>query len=619
MKIIKLILLICLLSTFSGKAQTITTKELQLSKLTFKGDGLKLGASAYTKELSLDSLAKYIGLTSGSYGNLNLGNYKLVGGGGNNGITITNTGAVNIAKTLNINNQTITDEPLQVTSKNSSGTFVKVFSSSSYPQTSANWNFSSNVSNVRGDDSNYIRANGNGQTVDVTYTGLILDPNKTYKVKYIIDISRNSQGLPQGVVLNISAYMAGNSNTNTSSYSGEFLVNSENDENLAFAINGLTAGTFDLFFEIYELSDNTVNSTIAIKDKLGNINYTLNSSIDNTNLFIGKDAGLKSGGRNNTIIGNKALNRNNVGINNIILGDKAGFNLRFSDNNIIVGNGDSLSTVEYIQSSVIVGANTAKKGSYSSSVIIGDKALENNQNSTDNVAVGYRSMGQNTTGRYNVAIGSMASQSITSGINNVAVGNMSLYSNAVGNDNVTIGSNAGLNLSQYQNTFIGSDAGKYNTIGINNTMIGYGAGKQIITGKNNTIVGANITGLAIGLNNNIIIADGLGHRRINVDSLGRVGIGTNSPLYNLDVLGNIHASSNVTAQGFGGSTGVVGITIDNIGKVGIGTTTPTSKLQVTGGDVEMGTIGNGVIIKSPNGTRFRITISNAGDIISTSL
>lgn len=37
------------------------------------------------------------------------------------------------------------------------------------------------------------------------------------------------------------------------------------------------------------------------------------------------------------------------------------------------------------------------------------------------------------------------------------------------------------------------------------------------------------------------------------------------------------------------------------------------------GDVEINSIGNGVIIKSPNGTRFRLTISNNGDIIATSL
>jgi hypothetical protein len=37
------------------------------------------------------------------------------------------------------------------------------------------------------------------------------------------------------------------------------------------------------------------------------------------------------------------------------------------------------------------------------------------------------------------------------------------------------------------------------------------------------------------------------------------------------------------------------------------------------GDVELGTLNSGVIIKSPNGTRFRLTISNSGDIIATSL
>lgn len=37
------------------------------------------------------------------------------------------------------------------------------------------------------------------------------------------------------------------------------------------------------------------------------------------------------------------------------------------------------------------------------------------------------------------------------------------------------------------------------------------------------------------------------------------------------------------------------------------------------GDVELNSIGNGVIIKSPNGTRFRLTVSNTGDIIATSL
>lgn len=52
--------------------------------------------------------------------------------------------------------------------------------------------------------------------------------------------------------------------------------------------------------------------------------------------------------------------------------------------------------------------------------------------------------------------------------------------------------------------------------------------------------------------------------------------------------------------------------IKGSGKVGIGNEAPVSKLQVDGGDIEAGTVGNGVVIKSPDGTRYRITVSNAG-------
>ena len=56
-----------------------------------------------------------------------------------------------------------------------------------------------------------------------------------------------------------------------------------------------------------------------------------------------------------------------------------------------------------------------------------------------------------------------------------------------------------------------------------------------------------------------------------------------------------------------------------LGTVGIGVTTPVSKLQVNTGDIELGTIGNGIIITAPNGTRWRITINNTGNLATTSL
>lgn len=36
-------------------------------------------------------------------------------------------------------------------------------------------------------------------------------------------------------------------------------------------------------------------------------------------------------------------------------------------------------------------------------------------------------------------------------------------------------------------------------------------------------------------------------------------------------------------------------------------------------DIEVSTIGSGVIIRSPNGTRYRITVDNAGALITTAI
>src|SRR5438445_577661 len=41
------------------------------------------------------------------------------------------------------------------------------------------------------------------------------------------------------------------------------------------------------------------------------------------------------------------------------------------------------------------------------------------------------------------------------------------------------------------------------------------------------------------------------------------------------------------------------------GKVGIGTTTPKAKLDVTGGNILVGSPGQGIILKSPNGLTCR--------------
>ena len=46
---------------------------------------------------------------------------------------------------------------------------------------------------------------------------------------------------------------------------------------------------------------------------------------------------------------------------------------------------------------------------------------------------------------------------------------------------------------------------------------------------------------------------------------------------------------------------------------GIGTSNPTSKLQVLGGDIRVGiNTSQGVILTSPNGTKYRLIVDNSG-------
>jgi hypothetical protein len=55
------------------------------------------------------------------------------------------------------------------------------------------------------------------------------------------------------------------------------------------------------------------------------------------------------------------------------------------------------------------------------------------------------------------------------------------------------------------------------------------------------------------------------------------------------------------------------------GNMGIGTADPASRLQVTDGDVFIENINKGVIMKSPNGNCWRMTINNDGSVSTTAI
>ena len=134
---------------------------------------------------------------------------------------------------------------------------------------------------------------------------------------------------------------------------------------------------------------------------------------------------------------------------------------------------------------------------------------------------------------------------------------------------------------------------------------------------------------------------------------GNVGIGNSAPGYKLDILGgNINidhpgpfikfketgnndvAGIYFQASGYGNanqlrftvsssnldpSSQTQAMVIDQSGSVGIATTNPQSKLQVKGGDVYVEDVSKGIIIKSPNGSCWRITVDNSGGFVSQSI
>ena len=132
--------------------------------------------------------------------------------------------------------------------------------------------------------------------------------------------------------------------------------------------------------------------------------------------------------------------------------------------------------------------------------------------------------------------------------------------------------------------------------------------------------------------------------RLKSDSGGQgvIGIGTSTPVYpvhierndgkgikiddgvdNLVIESNTIGSFRASVSGSNDFTiltaATARITVKGTGNVGIGDNNPASKLTVKGGDIEVEDNGDGLILSSPNGTRYRITVDNSGNLSTSAV
>jgi hypothetical protein len=307
----------------------------------------------------------------------------------------------------------------------------------------------------------------------------------------------------------------------------------------------------------------------------------INNSINNTALgteagrFTSNESGPVTSASASIFIGSKSKALDNGQENQIVIGTDA------------TGMGSNTTTIGNLQTSV-----TYIRGSVTASSFTGNSINVNSINDIsvgrgkggfeENAALGNSCLPANTTGQYNTAIGTNVMNNNLTGSFNTGLGYNNLFFSTISSGNTAIGSQA----LQYIN-----DGGinQYD----NNTALGWRAGYQL---KNGSGVTSATSSIFIGANSK---PNSFNQRNQIVIGTDTIGMGNNTT-----TIGN----PNTTLTYLYGS-----VTTDGLSASSIGTT--ASSYNVNGSSASITT---GIILTSPNGSRWKLTVDNSGNLSTVS-
>jgi hypothetical protein len=302
----------------------------------------------------------------------------------------------------------------------------------------------------------------------------------------------------------------------------------------------------------------------------GSAQYIQNSTIPqaaaNFNIGGAGKAGIFDAATQFNLGGNRVLSQ--PGTNNLFAGVGAGAANAGQGNSFFGDSAGLANTTGDFSSFFGSGAGRANSGGSNNSFFGSDAGLANTTG-FQNSFFGREAGANNTTGSFNSFFGRSTGFHNTTGQTNTFFGQDSGLQNTTGSRNAFFGNSSGQeNQTGGDNAFFGPFAGSRNTTGSSNAFLGTFAGDLNTTGSNNTIIGVSANVSA----NNLNFASAIGS-------------------------GAIVSTSN---------TVVLGRSADTVQVPGA---------FVTVGNIVVGSPGQGVILRSPNGATCRLlSIDNAGNL-----